>query len=133
MIQHTKKLLGLRSLLFLGILYTFIITFVFVSPKKDLPEIDFFIPLDKMGHFIIHALLSLIWLSYFFVRKKETFTLKKKAVIISVCLTYGIIIEVYQQMFLATRQADMLDILANGIGTLVGMMLFMNVKKRLIL
>ena len=133
MIQHTKKLLGLRSLLFLGILYTFIITYVFVSPKRDFPEIDFFIPLDKMGHFIIHALLSIIWLSYFFIRKKETFTLNKITVIIIACITYGIVIEFYQQMFLATRQADILDVLANGIGTLVGMMLFMNVKKRLIL
>ncbi len=132
MIQHTKKLLGARTLLFLGILYTFIITYVFVSPKPDLPEIDFLLSIDKIGHFIIHAILSLIWLTYFFVKKKGTLSALMVVSILIVCLTYGIVIEVYQQMYIASRQADMLDVIANSIGTLVGMILFMNVKKRII-
>ena len=131
MIQHTKKLLGVRTLLFLGILYTFIITYVFVSPKRDFPDIDFFISIDKIGHFIIHALLSLIWLCYFFIKKRESFSLKLIVAIVIACITYGIVIEIYQQMFIASRQADLFDVLANSIGTIVGMMLFLNVKKRM--
>ena len=132
MIRHTKKLLGARTLLFLGILYTFIITYVFVSPKPDLPEIEFFLSLDKIGHFIIHAILSLIWLTYFFVKKKGASTALMVLSILIFCLSYGIVIEVYQQMYVASRQADLLDVVANSIGTLAGLILFMNVKKRII-
>ena len=133
MIQHTKKLLGARTLLFLGIIYSFIITYVFVSPKPDFPEFDLFISLDKIGHLIIHVLLSMIWLSYFYVKKKGTLAMINVIIIVLACLTYGIVIEFYQQMFIASRQADLFDVLANGVGTLVGMMLFLNVKKRMFL
>ena len=128
----TKKLLGAKTLLYLGILYTFIITYLFVSPRPDLPEIDFYISIDKVGHFIIHVLLSLIWLSYFFVRGKNALTIKYVILIVITCLTYGIVIEVIQQMLQASRKADLYDVLANATGTLVGMVLFLNVKKRMI-
>jgi VanZ family protein len=125
--------LGAKALLYLGVLYTFIITYLFVAPRPDLPEIDFYISIDKMGHFIIHVLLSLIWLTYFFVRKKRVLSFKYVILIIIICLTYGIVIEVSQQVLYADRKADLYDILANSIGTLTGMLLFLNVKKRLIL
>ena len=51
--------------------------------------------------------------------------------IVFLCLTYGIVIEVLQKMLHADRIADLFDVLANGIGTLTGMVLFMNVKKRM--
>jgi VanZ family protein len=125
--------LGAKALLYLGVLYTFIITYLFVAPRPDLPEIDFYISIDKMGHFIIHVLLSLIWLTYFFVRAKRVLSFKYVILIIIICLTYGIVIEVSQQVLYADRKADLYDILANSIGTLTGMLLFLNVKKRLIL
>jgi VanZ family protein len=125
--------LGAKTLLFLGVLYTFIITYLFVAPRPDLPEIDFFISIDKVGHFLIHVLLSLIWLVYFFVRAKHRLSIKYVIFIVIACLTYGIVIEVTQQMLQANRKADMYDVLANSIGTLVGMLLFLNVKKRMIL
>jgi VanZ family protein len=132
MIQHTKKLLEAKTLLFLGVLYTFIITYLFVAPKPDLPEIDFFISMDKIGHFLIHVILSFIWLAYFFVRGNYVLTIRYVFLIAFVCIIYGIVIEVFQQMLLANRKADLSDILANSIGTLVGMLLFLNVKKRMI-
>ena len=133
MTQHTKKLLGAKTLLYLGVLYTFIITYLFIAPRTDFPEIDFYISIDKIGHLMIHLILSLIWLSYFFVRAKHDFAIRYVILVVIACLTYGIIIEVLQQMLLANRKADLFDVLANGIGTLVGMLLFLNVKKRLIL
>ena len=95
--------------------------------------LDFYISLDKIGHAIIHILLSMIWLSYFFVKAKHVLPIRNVILIVIACLTYGIVIEVSQQMLQANRKADVYDVLANSIGTLVGMLLFLNVKKRMIL
>ncbi len=133
MIRHTKNLLGAKALLFLGVLYTFIITYLFVAPRPDFPEIEFFISMDKIGHFIIHTLLCMIWLSYFFVKAKHVLSIRNVFLIVITCITYGIVIEVSQQMLHANRKAEMYDVFANSIGTLVGMLLFLNVKKRMFL
>ena len=132
MIRHTKKLLGAKTLLYLGILYTLIITLVFVAPRPDLPEIDFYISFDKIVHFMIFILLTMIWSFYFFVRANKTLSLRNVILIALVCIIYGIVIEISQQMLEANRMSDMYDVLANSIGTLVGMLLFLNVKKRMI-
>jgi VanZ family protein len=123
--------LGARTLLYLGVLYTFIITYLFIAPRPDLPEMDFIISIDKIGHFLIHVLLSLVWLTYFFVKGNQVLSIRNMILIVFLCLTYGIVIEVLQKMLHADRTADLFDVLANGIGTLTGMVLFMNVKKRM--
>ncbi len=132
MTKLIKKLLRAKILLFLGFLYTLLITIAFLTPPKDLPELNFIIPVDKLGHIAIHFILSTIWLYYYFIKNKNQIAFKALAIILALCFTYGIIIEIFQFLFIASRNADILDILANSVGLILGAMLFWNLKNKII-
>jgi len=127
--KHIKKLLELKSLLFLGVLYTIFITIAFLLPTSGLPKVR--ILNDKLIHAILFILLSIIWLSYYWVYYKNRFNLKTLLGVLFACLIYGIIIEIIQQLLIASRQADIVDVYANTVGTLIGALLFWNVKNRI--
>ena len=129
MMKHIKKLLELKSLLFLGVLYTIFITIAFLLPTSGLPKVR--ILNDKLIHAILFILLSIIWLSYYWVYYKNRFNLKTLLGVLFACLIYGIIIEIIQQLLIASRQADIVDVYANTVGTLIGALLFWNVKNRI--
>ena len=70
--------------------------------------------LDKSVHFILHFVFTLLW--YLSVK----FTLKIRwniAFVVLLDLVYGSLIEVGQAFFTITRKADVLDVLANSVGT----------------
>lgn len=132
MIKRIKKLLGPSVFLFLGIFYTIFITVAFLTPTADyLPKIDFIIPLDKLIHVIIYIILVVIWLSYYFLKQYGNIDLKSFIKILFLCFIYGILIEVLQELFVPTRQADQFDVLANSIGLILGTFIFWNVKTRI--
>ena len=125
-----KVLLVKNSLLFLGILYSSLITIAFLKPVSDLPKFSFIIN-DKIAHLTIYIVLSFIWLIYFFILKNSSITIKNVIWIFIGCMFYGIIIEVLQQLLLTTRQAEINDVLANMLGSFIGAFLFWNVKNRI--
>jgi len=127
--KRIKILLEHKLLLFLGLFYTIFITIIFLLPAKELPEIN--VVNDKFIHIVIHIILSLIWILYVFLYHINSFSLKKLLVVLLVCLVYGIIIEIMQQLLVDSRQADIEDIFANILGTLIGALIFWNVKNRI--
>lgn len=129
MTKLIKKLLGLKSLLFLGLLYTTLITIAFLLPTSELPKTRHLN--DKLVHIFLFVVLSIIWLSYYLVFYKNRFSLKILLGVLLACLIYGIIIELFQQLFIASRQADIVDVFANTLGTLIGALVFWNVKNRI--
>ena len=128
MTNRTKKLSGLKTIGFLAIPYTVLITLVFLSPKINLNYLPTRLQVDKIGHVAIYLLLVLGWLLFFY--QKFSFQLHfKKALFIAVaCFGYGIIIEVIQETMIPVRQADIIDVLANTIGILIGSLLFWKLK-----
>lgn len=130
----TKLILKLsepKSFLIIGVLYTLLITIAFISPGLKLQKIDVLLLLDKFVHVVVHLFLSGIWLSFYYLKTKKTITISSISIIVLLCITYGIVIEVYQQLFIASRQADLFDVLANSIGTFIGTMLFWKLKKKI--
>lgn len=49
-------------------------------------------------------------------------------IVLVIAIIYGIIIEVFQDVFTLTRTADYLDVVANSIGAISGLV-FLRVKK----
>ena len=129
MTKLIKKLLGANPLLFIGLFYTFFITIAFFTPINELPNINSIN--DKLIHILLFAVLTLIWLLYYFIRNRALIFLKNVLAILLLCLIYGIIIEIIQHWLIVSRQADSFDILANTLGTLIGASIFWNVKNRI--
>lgn len=127
-----KPLLGANLILFFGIVYTCIITIAFlISSVSYLPKINIFIPLDKLIHAIVYLILIFIWAGYYFLKQNRVIVLASLIKILLLCFFYGILIEVIQHVFVPTRQADILDVLANSFGLIIGAYIFWKVKTRI--
>jgi VanZ family protein len=76
----------------------------------DLPGVS-----DKVEHFMAFTLLS-FWFSSILVRRDLVW-------MVLVLLAFGVLIEVAQEMMRRGRQGDVLDVVADAIGIVVGMLL----------
>lgn len=127
--QRIKNLSGPSIFLFLGIVYTLFITYSFLASTKGIPLYRFFLA-DKIVHVVIHLLLSLIWLWILSGYRKRMPLTTKVSVVAFFCVSYGIIIEILQGLYTVSREADILDVVANCIGTALGIILFLVIRRR---
>lgn len=81
---------------------------------------------DKIVHFTFHFLFTFLW--YGFVRERFSQRRSRNMLrfIVLASLAYGMIIEFAQEVFTATREADIFDVLANLIGSVACAILVMN-------
>ncbi|WP_461305413.1 VanZ family protein [Aureisphaera sp.] len=128
MMKLIKKLLGPRPLFYSGVLYTLIITVLFLLPAKDIPGMAIRFG-DKWAHILVFLLLSLVWLLAAWLN--EWLGTGRIIWVSFWALVYGIIIEVLQGGFFETRSADIWDIVADAIGILIGCFVFLMMKKRI--
>jgi VanZ family protein len=84
---------------------------------------------DKYVHFTFHFVFTMLWGFYLWAKLNEI-TISKigRFVILSFC--YGILIEIFQEIFTKTRRADIFDVLANGAGALVALVFFVLIKRQ---
>ena len=130
MTQGTRKLLGAKSLRFIGITYTLFITFLLLLPIANFTKVE--VPfIDKLGHVILFSILVIIWL-LFVLSKTEVGKLTSIWVVL-IAFFYGIIIEASQGLFFESRTADVWDIIANSAGILLGWLIFQKIRKLFIL
>ncbi|MBX2827743.1 MAG: VanZ family protein [Flavobacteriaceae bacterium] len=128
MIKLIKKLLGPRPLFYLGLLYTTVVTVLFMLPAGDIPKVAIRFG-DKWAHICVFILLTGIWLM---IAELNHWFSKNKIVWSSAAiLLYGIIIEVLQEKFFETRSADIWDVVADLIGILLAVFVFVKMKKRI--
>ncbi len=127
MTRLIKKLSEPKILLSIGVVYTLLITVAFLSPATDIPEVN--LPfLDKLAHVLIHWVLCVIWLGYTFSGDRYHISNKIVFVVLLICFFYGISIEALQHWFTLSRKFDLFDIVANGIGCLIGLLSFWIVR-----
>jgi VanZ family protein len=74
---------------------------------------------DKLVHIIFHAVFTLLWFLYFNVRINKTKYSKSLLISVLFSFFYGIIIEILQEFFTASRHADLYDVYANFLGAAV--------------
>lgn len=129
MTKLIKKLLRVKPLLFIGLLYTSFLTIVFLLPISELPKVEFLN--DKLIHTVLYIVLSFVWLLFLFIYNNWNIVFKNVLFILLLCLIYGIIIELLQQLLITSRQADIYDVISNLLGSIIGITVFWNVKNRI--
>ncbi len=126
-----KSLLGRKTLFFFAFVYTTVITIGSLVNTGTLPKIDYEIS-DKTIHYFGYFFFYLIWFFYaLFKHQKANYTV---LVLLVGCFSfiYGIIIEMLQSVLTATRQSDIYDILANGLGVVTASLLLMLLQNKII-
>lgn len=101
-----------------------IILVLSLTPGDKLPEIEFTLfEVDKVVHFFFYFVLALLMGIGFYSKKNEPL-LKKVVLIVASGISFGILIEVTQGTLIENRFFDIFDIIANGIGTAFGFIIF---------
>jgi len=112
-----------KTLLWLAIFWTAIVTYFCLTSFNELPQIsvDNF---DKLGHITFHFGITFLW---FLVFKFKVLNENKKALRKAFLFSffYGITIEIFQDQFTATRSGDVMDVLANTLGSILAIIFIM--------
>ncbi len=129
MMPHIKHLLAGKPLLLIAILYSCLISVLFFIPSQDLPKVQIS-ALDKIAHVLIYFILINLWMLYLYIKNDFQFNDKWILILLLSVLLYGIIIEILQGLLTISRSADILDVAANLIGSLIGIYFFKNIKNK---
>jgi|GEM_PF-303989 len=132
MMRLIKKLWEFKHLPTICIVYSLLVTVLFLYPFKGIAKINFILPIDKLIHVLIYFSLSFLWISYYnrITKHKK----KKKSILIIIillCFFYGILIELTQEVLIPFRGSDLFDVFANMIGIILGTLLFCNFNNRI--
>ncbi|WP_078056367.1 VanZ family protein [Aequorivita aquimaris] len=130
MMPLTKHLLADKRLLFIAIIYSCLITVLFFIPSQDLPKTQL-LEADKIVHILVYFILVNLWMLYLYVSNDYHFEKKWIPILLLSILLYGIIIEIFQGLFTVSRSADILDVVSNLLGSLLGIFFFKIVKQKL--
>jgi len=109
----------LNNVVFIAIAVSLSIVFLSLVKTDSLPQ-----PTIKVSDKLLHSLayLGLMW-SWLMVFRKEL-SVKKGFFLFLVLLGFGMILEFLQGVITDYRTPDVMDIIANGIGLLVGIVSF---------
>jgi VanZ family protein len=119
---------GPKFLFVLSLVYTLLMTIALLTPITGTPKIEFpFV--DKMVHFIMNAGLFIVWSSFILSKRIGLSKTQTLALLFLGVLFYGILIEVLQENFIATRGADIFDVVANIFGLFFGLFVVKASKK----
>ena len=118
----------LKSNLFLAfaVLWTIVILFLSLATIGTIGE-SISVPFkDKYVHFTFYFVFTLLWNTFFYYRNSNS-NFKFKVVLIAI--TLGVLLEIAQGIFTTTRTPDILDVLANSIGAIIGTVLISKIYK----
>ena len=112
------------------LLISLLILYASITTGDKFAKVDiFYIPhFDKIIHFVFYLLFSI---SLYASLYRNTLIKKKDQIIIILFLviSYGIIMEMLQFYLTLNRHAEIFDVIANGLGCIVGILIFPVFKK----
>ncbi|WP_291082427.1 VanZ family protein [Flavobacterium sp. BFFFF1] len=118
-----------RKYLWLALGWTAVVTYFCLVSFNELPKIgekNF----DKFGHITFHFGLTAFWFLYFrFQRLNDNKKALFRAFLFS--FVYGVTIEIIQETLTDTRSGDVMDVLANVIGSILAVVTFSTFVKPL--
>lgn len=96
-------------------------------PNSELPDFSLWRILsgDKLIHVFLYGILSFLLLGSSvkqYIYRRIRYNAMLFSFVTSVC--FGVLVEVYQEFVLTDRFGDWADALANGVGALLGLLLF---------
>lgn len=120
------KLLSKINLKLLAISYTLLIVVLSLSPiPRAIPNFKFF-EMDKLIHLTMYFILILLWGINLISFK---FSLIK---ILFLTIFFGLLIETLQYLLPFGRNFDLGDIIANSVGAIIGIIILLFYKKKLL-
>ena len=120
------KLLSKINLKLLAISYTLLIVVLSLSPiPRSIPSFKFF-EMDKLIHLTMYFILILLWGINLISFK---FSLIK---ILFLTIFFGLLMETLQYLLPFGRNFDLGDIIANSVGAIIGIIILLFYKKKLL-
>lgn len=112
--------------LFLALTFTIALTAISLVSNDGLPYFGTNYE-DKIYHLIAYGILCFLWYKVFF-----SYKIKHAIVLVSIiCIIYGMVIEVLQGQLTMTRDASIMDIVANSLGVAI-VSLILTLRKKTI-
>jgi len=106
------------------VIWLLILSILSLTPGENFPEIEFnLFELDKLIHFIFYFTLVVLMNIGFRLKKSEPFY-KSIVWIVVIGIFIGWSIEYLQGNFITNRFFDYSDIIANSLGTVIGMLIY---------
>lgn len=103
-----------------------VILILYGIPGSDMPEVNFWssIGTDKIAHAMVFLVL-MCSLSFSIFKQGKYPALRRRTMRNSalICLVYGTVLELLQSSLFSERTTDVLDILANATGILLGVVI----------
>jgi glycopeptide antibiotics resistance protein len=120
----TKNLLVAKNIFFwIAAGWTLVIAVLCLVSFNSFRDVDIKMKdADKFVHATFHFMFTILWYLHFRRSTPGMNTVKLFAVILSLSILYGISIEIAQELFTTTRQADVKDVLANLTGGILGVL-----------
>lgn len=100
-------------------------------PPQDVDKIKFIdIPyLDKLVHFGLYFVLALLIMAILTLNSKLKKSRWANLITILSCLLYGWLIEVMQRAFFPGRSYELMDVVADTAGAVVGVLLYRTIRR----
>lgn len=107
-----------------SIFWLLLILFFSLMPGREIPDAG---PegIDKIIHGFMYAVLALLFtiaLYKQFIFSYRRYKIKFYAV--ALAFAYGLSMEIFQRFLCSSRSFEVLDVLANGVGCLLGVLIF---------
>lgn len=113
----------------MAVAYSCFITYLFFMPTSGLPKVGIS-GFDKVIHSLLFAVFMLLWQLWLYLKGWGS-GLKFVFLLLALTLCYGILIEVFQELFTDSRTADPYDVVADMIGALIGIAMFQGLKSKI--
>ena len=109
----------------LSLIYLTLVAILSLLPAHDLPQLPLFPGADKIIHICMYLGLSVVacWSLHAEIRKKWYYA------VIFFAIGWGVIMETFQFLMHMGRSFELYDILANSIGTLIGIAIYMTLAR----
>lgn len=115
-----------RKFFWLALIWTFVITVASLVSVNSFSKIKS-VGNDKIVHFLFYLFFVILW---GLVKRQNDSNRKYYLFVFLVAMSYGLIIEVLQEILTNTRQADFYDFLANTMGAFVGLIVLLYFKNK---
>ncbi len=113
-------MLNKKTYFLLALLWTCIVTVLsLITIKSDIGSSIKIENKDKFVHFTFYFVFVVLW---FLFAKDKSINKKTKLIVLFSAIGYGILMEICQGIFTTTRTPDILDVLANSLGAIVGLL-----------
>ncbi|WP_442265071.1 VanZ family protein [Tenacibaculum sp. ZS6-P6] len=122
--QKLIKSLLRDKAIYIAIFLTLIVVYLSLANLKG-KLIIYFNYIDKIHHTLAYFFLTISWLSVFIGKQR-------KNQIVLLCIAFGILMEFLQSNLTNYRLFEYLDIVANTVGVLIGLLFFNRIEKNLI-